>query len=124
MKEWSIDNMGITNGAIDLGQSMPFYPEYAFNNTYNKPLISEDMYLGAKNNYTKEGGCQNLIARCRALGKEGDPDFKGNNETVNTACQLATSYCMINVASGVLFQGVSLNPDNNFPLWKLTGWNP
>jgi len=115
--------MGITNGAIDLGQSMPFYPEYAFNNTYKKPLISEDMYLGAKNNYTKEGGCQDLIARCRALGREGDPASKGNNETVNTACQLATSYCMIYVASGVLFQGVSLISDNHFALLKLTGCN-
>lgn len=95
---FQVDTAGITNGCIDQLIQMPFFPELAYNNTYGVQFIPEAAYEDSLANYTKSGGCRDLINQCRALGDEGDPDWSGSNETVNAACQEATTYCEINVS--------------------------
>jgi hypothetical protein len=92
-----VDTMGITNGCIDLLISTPEYPNYTRNNTYGIELYSETMYDSAMQNFTKPGGCRDLIQQCRALADIGDPDYVGNNNTVNEACELAQIDCYTNV---------------------------
>jgi hypothetical protein len=91
-KPLHLDTLGITNGCIDSKIEAPFYPEFAFNNTYGLQTIPENIYLEARNNLTKEGGCNDMIDQCRALAAF-DPENVGTNETVNAACALATQYC-------------------------------
>lgn len=87
-----LDTLGITNGCIDSKIEGPFYPEFAFNNTYGFQAYSEEVYKSALNNFTKEGGCNYLIDQCRALAIS-DPQNIGTNQTVNQACALATVNC-------------------------------
>jgi hypothetical protein len=84
--------MGLTNGCVDFLTQAPFYPKYAYNNTY-APLIPKDVYDDLNHNFTKSGGCKDLIEDCRLLGELSDPDFTGANATVNEACTLATDFC-------------------------------
>ena len=88
-----MDTLGITNGCVDLLISAPSYVAYAHNNTYDLQLFSDEMYKDANYNFTKPGGCRDLILQCRLLGEQGDPSWSGNNKTVNEACQLATQFC-------------------------------
>lgn len=93
LQHFKMDTMGITNGCIDLLYMLPFYPELAYNNTYQVEFIPEAVYQEATQNFTKPGGCRDLIEQCRELGEQGDPDWIGANQTVNEACILATDYC-------------------------------
>lgn len=92
-KPLHLDTLGLTNACIDLQIEAPFYPEYAFNNTYGLQTIPEEVYVQALNNLTKTGGCQDLIDECRSLTASSDPENVGANEQVNTACSKATEYC-------------------------------
>jgi len=92
------------NGALDWDFEFPYWVEIVYNNTY-KPFISEEIYLSAKHNFTKEGGCHDLITQCRAFAQEGDPDARGLNETVNGACVNATLLCGSEVGSTVKLAG-------------------
>jgi len=106
-----MDTLGITNGCIDQLYHTPSYPEYAYNNTYGVQFIPEPIYKEAVLNFTKPGGCKDLTLQCRELGEQGDPDWTGNNATVNTACDLATEYCFVYVAGAF----IALNNVSPFP---------
>src|SRR5215471_16009833 len=88
-----LSTLGITNGCIDALVQGAAYPEIAYNNTYGIKAISEDVFLAAKNNFTKPGGCVDLINKCRDAGTIGDPDETGSNATVNGICVAAAGYC-------------------------------
>jgi hypothetical protein len=92
VKHLQLDTLGLSNPCIDSKIEAPFYPEFAFNNTYGLQTIPESVYLEAKSNLTKSGGCYDLIDQCRLLAIN-DPDNVGINETINAACSLATQYC-------------------------------
>jgi hypothetical protein len=66
----------------------------AYNNTYSLEVIPKAVYEEALNNYTKPGGCQDLILQCRELGDTYDPDQVAINGTVNAACDEAFAYCL------------------------------
>lgn len=87
-----MSTMGLTNGCVDFLTQTPYYPQYAYNNTY-APLIPKDVFEDLNHNFTKTGGCRDLIEQCRALGDLSDSDFTGANQTVNEACTLATEFC-------------------------------
>ncbi|KAJ9604470.1 hypothetical protein H2200_011306 [Cladophialophora chaetospira] len=106
LHEWSVDNLGITDGVIDWGHDMPFWPEFAYNNTY-KPFITEEVYESAALNFTKPDGCRDLIEQCRAAAREGDPDGRGTNATVSTLCSNATNDCFLEVGTPILSAGRS-----------------
>ncbi|KAF7549366.1 hypothetical protein G7Z17_g6443 [Cylindrodendrum hubeiense] len=92
-KKFRLGTLGITNGCIDSKVEVLAWPEYAYNNTYDLPIISKEVYEAAKNNVTKEGGCYDLIDQCRALQTKKDPQHLGNNAEVNEACVAATGLC-------------------------------
>jgi Serine carboxypeptidase len=113
----NLDTLGIISGCIDLLTQELSYPEMAYNNTYGIQVINETAYQQAITDWSKAGGCRDLILRCRALASEGDPMAFGNNDTVNAACVEADQYCSIQV-EGPFFNGdrgyydiAHINPD-------------
>jgi hypothetical protein len=117
----------ITNGEIDFLHQTEFYPEFAHNNTYSFQAISDEAYVRATDNYTKPGGCRDLIQQCRALGDLSDPGEVGMNETVNELCASATGYCYLYVlgaydASGRSAFDMASPKKNPLPPSYITGW--
>ncbi|KIY01041.1 uncharacterized protein Z520_03707 [Fonsecaea multimorphosa CBS 102226] len=108
-KNLTLDTLGITNGCIDMEYSMPGYPQFAYNNTYGVHFIPEAVYKEAMDNITKPKGCMDLMNTCRSLGQTGDPDFNGNNQTVNSACMAASESC-----SGIMSAFDALNNRSDF----------
>ena len=106
----TMDTLGITNGCVDLLYQGTAYSEFLHNNTCGLQLISETQYKETLLNFTKPGGSRDLILECRELGRLGDPESIGDNQTVNEACNLATDYLeeyvtvQINVSSLVALQ--------------------
>jgi hypothetical protein len=92
VKHLNLDTLGLSNSCIDSKIEGPFYPEMAFNNTYGFQAIPENVYHEAKNNITKEGGCNDLIEQCHSMAIS-DPENVGTNDTINAACALASEYC-------------------------------
>ncbi|KAK7418753.1 hypothetical protein QQX98_003771 [Neonectria punicea] len=92
-KKFRLGTLGINNGCIDTKTEVLSYPEYAYNNTYGVKAISEETYEMAKHNVTKQGGCYDLIDRCRTLQAKKDPKQLGNNAQVNEACVAASQFC-------------------------------
>ncbi|KAL8931523.1 MAG: hypothetical protein Q9216_007173, partial [Gyalolechia sp. 2 TL-2023] len=93
-----LDTLGIVNGCIDLLIQEPYYPEFAYNNTYGIQSINQSLYRDALDNFNRpETGCKALILECQRLATEGDPQATGNNGTVNRACSEANIYCGNNV---------------------------
>jgi hypothetical protein len=88
-----MSTLGITNGCTDMLFQAPLYPVYAYNNTYNLQTIPTSVFKEAADNFTKPGGCRELILQCRALAAQGDPEYGGANATVNEACVGATGFC-------------------------------
>jgi hypothetical protein len=92
-----VNSVGIINGLIDAGKQIPYWPEFAVNNTYGIKAYSDDVYAAAQNAYSQPGGCRDQANTCFALQAEGDPNNYANNNTVNTYCSAAGTYCQINV---------------------------
>ncbi|KAJ5087807.1 hypothetical protein N7456_011423, partial [Penicillium angulare] len=88
-----LDTLGIVNGCIDLLIQEPTYPMMAYNNTYGVEAINKTLYDQAMHDWSRPGGCKDLIIECRVLAAEGDPQMHGNNETVNKACNQASQFC-------------------------------
>jgi carboxypeptidase D len=103
LHEWSIDNIGITNGILDLEHDIEFSAQFVYNNTYNtdQPLITEEDYQSAQNNLTKENGCRDQIRKCREAAAPLDPESTGINEEVTALCQSASVNCMMDVGSTI-----------------------
>ncbi|KAL2796940.1 Alpha/Beta hydrolase protein [Aspergillus keveii] len=93
----NVKTLSIHNGCSDVLTQGNFYPEFAYNNTYEVQSINEEQYLLAKENIAKEGGCFDLVQQCHALADELDPENLGNNAEVNAACLAADNYCYQNV---------------------------
>ncbi|OJJ45188.1 hypothetical protein ASPZODRAFT_17403 [Penicilliopsis zonata CBS 506.65] len=92
-KDLRVDSIGITNGCVDFYYQIAGYPEYANHNTYGIKFYNETFYNEIENNITKPGGCLDRTDQCRHAGQVGDPDYTGNNATVNEICADATAYC-------------------------------
>ncbi|KAJ5908407.1 hypothetical protein N7495_001089 [Penicillium taxi] len=92
-----LDTLGIINGCVDLLLQQPTYPKMAYNNTYGIEAINKTVYDRAMDAWSRPGGCQDKIKKCRALAAEGDPQMHGNNNTVNKACHHADQFCSNNV---------------------------
>jgi len=123
-----LDTLGIINGCVDLLTQELSYPEMAYNNTYGIQAINQTLYQQAVDSFNKPGGCKDLIIKCRDLAAVGDPNFIGNNDTVNAACMDADSYCSNNVEgpyvvdSGRNYYDVAaVNPDP-FPFSYFLGF--
>lgn len=93
-KVLDVSQIGITNGCIDMAYQVEWYPQMAYNNTYNLQVINETVYEAALQEYS---ACKEKIDTCRELGEQYDPDNLGFNKTVNAACLKAQNWCSRNV---------------------------
>lgn len=98
--------MGIANGCIDAMIEAPHYPELATNNTYGYQAYNQSVFEAAEDAFSMSGGCRDQILQCKSIAAEGDPEYNGNNETVNTACGSAFGNCYTNVEGSFLLSGV------------------
>lgn len=112
-KKLHLNQIGILNGCIDMEYQIEWYPQMAYNNTYDLAVINETIYQAALQNYHKSGGCADKIRQCRKLGEQFDPEQLGVNDAVNATCLKAQNYCYNNVIGA--FEAYSQVEDVNSP---------
>ena len=89
-----LDTLGIVNGCIDLLTQEFAYLTMAYNNTYGIQTINQTLYQQGVDAFNEpKTGCRDQILECQDLAAQGDPDFIGNNDTVNAACRNAGDTC-------------------------------
>ena len=88
-----LDTLGIINGCVDYLTMALSYLDFAYNNTYGIQAINKSLYNQGVEYFNSEGGCRDQIVKCRTAADEGDPDFTGNNNTVNNLCVDAYMNC-------------------------------
>jgi carboxypeptidase C (cathepsin A) len=105
-----LDTVGFINPCIDIDTQMPFYPEFAFNNTYGYEGITEDQYQFAVSSVPK---CREMSATCKTLAASQDPQGTGAVAEVNKACFAAYDFCF-----STMHQNYTLNanPRNVFDI--------
>ncbi|KAF1958446.1 alpha/beta-hydrolase [Byssothecium circinans] len=89
-----LDTVGFINPCVDIDTQMPFYPEYAFNNTYGVEFITESNYKYALASIPQ---CKTMTATCKALADKHDPEGLGNVPEVNKACFTAYDFCFSSI---------------------------
>lgn len=106
--EIHLTSLGIMNGWIDLLVQMPFFPRFAYSNTYGIQAISQVQQLNALSAWNGAGGCQQLTSTCRAQQASLDPLDEGAVAAVNFACSTAQKYCQDNVVAPYYTSGDSI----------------
>lgn len=89
--------MGLLNGCIDIGIIAPYYPQMAFNNTYNFQAYNETVFEAVNKAVNKPKGCLDMVRQCRSLADEYDPHWTGGNKKVDQACGAAMEMCFSKV---------------------------
>jgi carboxypeptidase C (cathepsin A) len=98
-----LDTVGFINPCVDINTQMPFYPEFAFNNTYGFQGITEEQYTYAVSAVEK---CREASDACKSIADALDPQGKGNVAEVNKACYGAYDFCF-----SALHQNYTLNAE-------------
>jgi carboxypeptidase C (cathepsin A) len=106
--EITLKTLGIINGWIDLLVQTPYFPIFAYNNSYGIQAIDQLTQLNALSSFRGPGGCQELATSCRAQALALDPDSSGDDQTVNDACSAAQYFCQANVIAPYLASGRSI----------------
>ena len=101
-------SVGIVNGWVDLITQMPFYPRFAYNNTYGIQAITLVQQLNAAGDFLSADGCLQLASNCRAQETSLDPFDIGINAIVDAACVQAQEYCEANVLGPYTLSGRSV----------------
>ncbi|ORY56964.1 carboxypeptidase 2 [Pseudomassariella vexata] len=83
--ELNMHTLGIINGIISEKIQAPYYPEFAYRNTYGIEAVNETIYNYMKMNYYFPEGCSDMIDECA----ESDRSTKEGT----TACSSATAIC-------------------------------
>jgi hypothetical protein len=87
----------------------PFFPSFAYNNTYGIQAIDKGMHDGVLKRYNIDGGCAQALARCRQIAALSDPEGIAPSADGGNACSHAGSVCA-SVAGGYsMFSGVRSN---------------
>ena len=118
--ELNLKSLGIINGWVDLLVQTPYYPIFAYNNSYGIQAIDQVQQLNALSSFRTAGGCQELTTSCRSQEVAYDPDSSGDIESVNDACSQAQYSCQVNVlgpyaSSGRSVYDISQNLLDPFP---------
>lgn len=118
--EIKLSSLGIFNGWIDLLTQMPFFPRFAYSNTYGIQAISQVQQLNALSAWSDATGCQQLVNACRSQETAVDPSDTGTIGAVNDACSQAQTFCQNNVlapytSSNRSLYDISQNVLNPFP---------
>ncbi|KAK3684819.1 carboxypeptidase S1 [Podospora appendiculata] len=85
----NVDSVGIINGVIDLLTQVPYYPQFAVNNTYGIKAISDAAAASALQAYAAPGGCRDQATACQQLQLQYDPQNTGSNASINAVCGYA-----------------------------------
>ncbi|KAI1742621.1 Alpha/Beta hydrolase protein [Xylaria scruposa] len=83
--ELNMHTLGIINGIISASIQMPYYPEFAANNTYGLKTVNDTIYNFMKMNWEFPGACKDSIEYC-ASADRSTPDGLA-------ACSQATAIC-------------------------------
>ncbi|KAI0008006.1 peptidase [Xylariaceae sp. FL0662B] len=83
--ELNMHTLGIINGIVSERIQAPYYPEFAYRNTYGLKAVNETMYNYMKMNYYFPGGCRDSIDACSEQDLS-TPDGK-------SVCAQASSIC-------------------------------
>ncbi|PGG97877.1 hypothetical protein AJ79_09049 [Helicocarpus griseus UAMH5409] len=124
----NLDTLLIVNGCLDRQVQWPSYPHMAYNNTYGLQTVNSTIHEQMIDALYRPGGCRDQINDCRALALASDPDNTGINDTVNTACQRAESFCSDFVRtpyldhSGRNYYDITQLDPNPFPAPFYQGW--
>ena len=113
-------SLGIINGCVDDLIQGPFYPLFAYNNTYGIQAISLVDQQTAANAFQAANGCQQLIEACRDEIAAYDPSNDGDMDAVNTKCSQAEYACTNSVmdpyaSSGRSFYDITQSNLDPFP---------
>ncbi len=106
--EVNLKSLGIINGWIDLLVQTPYYPLFAYNNSYGIQTIDQLTQLNALSSYRSAGGCEDLATSCRLQELVFDPVSGGDNALVNDACSQAQYSCQLNVIAPYAQSGRSI----------------
>ncbi|PGH08524.1 hypothetical protein AJ80_07844 [Polytolypa hystricis UAMH7299] len=91
--EIDLQSVGILQGCIDHLIQDPYYPIFARNNTYNIEALSEEQAQASLAAFSKLGGCQDMLQRCRNLAQTKDPNGYGDVSEVDNTCFMALMAC-------------------------------
>ena len=106
--EVKLTSVGIVNGWIDLDVQAPFWPRFAYSNTYGIQAISQVQQLNALSAWSGANGCQQLTNACHSQLFSGNPGDAVSIQVVNEACSAAQAYCQNNVLGAYTTSGRSL----------------
>ncbi|KAF2178318.1 carboxypeptidase S1 [Zopfia rhizophila CBS 207.26] len=91
--EIKLASIGIINGIVDELIQAPFWPKFAYNNTYGIQAIDQTEQLNALSDFNGRFGCKELINECRESMKAHDPQGEGDDDETNTICNNAKNAC-------------------------------
>ncbi|KAL1965533.1 hypothetical protein VTN77DRAFT_5616 [Rasamsonia byssochlamydoides] len=91
--EIQLSSLGILQGCVDDLVQGPFYPKFAYDNTYGIQAISLQDQQDAASAFYAQDGCQQQILACRNAVAALDPDDYGDNSDANALCAAAQRYC-------------------------------
>ncbi len=117
--EIQLTSLGIVNGMIDRLVQTPFYPSFAYNNTYGVEAITQTDLVNSLSAFKSPGGCREVLTQCR-MGMQGlDPLGEGDVIAVNTLCRDAERKCRevgnVYGESGRSFYDIRQNDPSPFP---------
>lgn len=118
--EVELTSLGIMNGWLDLIVQTPYFPRFAYSNTYGIQTIDQVQELNALSAWSDADGCQQLTNTCRAEQQGLDSEDQAISPLVNLACSQAQLYCQNYVigpytTSGRSIYDISQNVLNPFP---------
>ncbi|KAI0406004.1 Alpha/Beta hydrolase protein [Xylaria palmicola] len=99
--ELNMHTLGIINGIVSASIQTPYYPEFAYHNTYGIKAVNETIYNLMKTNWAISGGCKDAIQYCLA-GDRSTPDGL-------SACSQAVAMCR-NLVEGPYYAVSGRNP--------------
>jgi len=116
--EIKLESLGIINGMVDQLVQGPFWPKFAYENTYGIQLIDQTTQLNQLNDFNSVGGCKDLILQCRKSIETQDPQGEGDDPETNKICAQAKNQCVqiqnVIADSGKSYYDIRVNnPDTN-----------
>ncbi|EEQ92496.1 carboxypeptidase S1 [Blastomyces dermatitidis ER-3] len=97
--EINLQSVGILQGCIDDLIQEPFYPIFAYNNTYGIQAISRAEMDASLAAFEKKDGCEERITACRSKALSLDPAGNGDVDAVIALCLAAMYTCYNDIFS-------------------------
>jgi carboxypeptidase C (cathepsin A) len=117
--EIQVVSLGIVNGAVDAKVQVPYYAEFAANNSYSVQAIDAKTKKKTVAVMKAPGGCLELLDQCRILMATQDPDAEGDVSAVNGPCSNASIACQslanVYVPSGRSLYDIRQKDPSPFP---------